>query len=104
RRAYLRLAAETGKARRRTGSMRCSKLIIAGFTAAAAITMAVPAFADYGAFALEEATGKYGMSWNEANQRQADDTAIKGCNANGCKIDFRLGPKKCGAIALTDEG
>jgi len=84
--------------------MRCSMLIVAGLAAAAGLATAVPAHAEYGAFALEQATGKHGMSWNEANQRQAEDVAIKACNAEGCKIVFRVGPKKCGAIAMTDEG
>ena len=84
--------------------MRCSMLIVAGFTAAAMAAIAVPAYAEYGAFALEQATGKVGYSWNEANPRQAEDVAIKACNASGCKIVFKVGPKKCGAIALTDEG
>jgi hypothetical protein len=65
---------------------------------------AAPAFAEYGAFARDEATGKYGFSWNEANQKQAEDAAIKSCNTTGCKVVFRTGPKQCGAIALTDDG
>ena len=65
---------------------------------------AAPAFAEYGAFARDEATGKYGFSWNEANQKQAEDAAIKSCNTTGCKVVFRAGPKLCGAIALTDDG
>lgn len=79
------------------------RLLPAAF-GAALLLAAGPAFADNGAFALEEASGKYGFSWNEANQRQADDAAIKGCNATGCKVVFRLGPKRCGAIALTEDG
>src|ERR1051325_28733 len=75
-----------------------------GFAVLLAIAAVTPAFAEYGAFALEESSGKYGFSWKEANQRQADDAAIKGCNATGCKIVFRVGPKHCGAIALTDDG
>jgi hypothetical protein len=84
--------------------MRRSKLIFAGFAALAAGILAAPALAEYGAFALEEATGKHGMSWNEANQRQADEAAIRSCNASGCKVVFRVGAKECGAIATTDEG
>jgi hypothetical protein len=68
------------------------------------VSAAAPALAEYGAFARDQATGKYGFSWNEPNQRQADDAAIKGCNTTGCKVEFRAGPKKCGAIALTDDG
>ena len=63
-----------------------------------------PALAGYGAFAHDEASGKYGFSWNEANQKQAEDAAIKSCNTTGCKAAFRFGPKRCGAIAQTDDG
>src|SRR5713101_6926506 len=84
-------------------SMRGRTIAAAGF--AALILMAArPALAGYGAFAHDEASGEYGFSWNEANQRQADDAAIKSCNTTSCKVVFRLGPKLCGAIALTDDG
>ena len=72
--------------------------------AALILLAAGPALAGNGAFALDEATGKYGFSWNEANQKQAEDAAIKSCNTTGCKVVFRVGPKLCGAIALTDDG
>ena len=68
------------------------------------LTNSMPAFAEYGAFARDEASGKYGLSWNEANQKQAEDAAVKGCNVTGCKVVFRTGPKECGAIATTDDG
>jgi hypothetical protein len=85
------------------GSMRARTITATGF--AAFILMAAnPALAGYGAFAHDEATGKYGFSWNEANQKQAEDAAIKSCNTTGCKVVFRAGPKLCGAIALTDDG
>jgi hypothetical protein len=48
--------------------------------------------------------GRRGFSWNEANQKQAEDVAIKNCNTTGCKVVFRVAPKQCGAIALTDDG
>lgn len=85
--------------------MRQAILNATGLAAALfVLATAAPAFAEYGAFALDEATGKYGVSWNEANQKQAEDAAIKGCNTTACKIVFKLGPKRCGAIALTDDG
>ena len=83
--------------------MRARTITAAGF-AVLILMAASPALAGYGAFARDEATGKYGFSWNEANQKQADDAAIKSCNTTGCKVVFRLGPKLCGAIALTDDG
>ena len=83
--------------------MRIRSITATGF-AVLILMAASPALAEYGAFAHDEATGKYGFSWNEANQRQAEDAAIKSCNTTGCKVVFRLGPKQCGAIALTDDG
>ena len=84
--------------------MRRITLGAIAISALAAVAATSPAAAEYGAFARDQATGKYGMSWNEANQRQADDAAIKGCNTTGCKVEFRVGSKKCGAIAVTDDG
>lgn len=85
--------------------MRRAMLIAAGFAAAVfMLANAAPAFAEYGAFARDDATGKYGFSWNEANAKQAEDAAIKNCNTTGCKVVFRVSPKQCGAIALTDDG
>jgi len=81
-----------------------TRVIAGGFAALVTVMAAAPALAGYGAFAYDEKTGKSGFSWNEANQKQADDAAIKGCNTTACKVVFRLGPKKCGAIALTDDG
>ena len=85
--------------------MRRAMLTAAGFAAAVFMLANVaPAFAEYGAFARDDATGKYGFSWNEANAKQAEDAAIKNCNTTGCKVVFRVSPKQCGAIALTDDG
>ena len=85
--------------------MRRAILNATGFAAALfVLANAAPAFAEYGAFARDDASGKYGLSWNEANQKQAEDAAIKGCNTSGCKVVFKVGPKQCGAIALTDDG
>ena len=80
------------------------QMIAAGVSALLFCLAAGPALAGYGAFARDEATGKYGFSWNEPNQKQAEDAAIKGCNTTGCKVVFRVGPKLCGAIATTDDG
>lgn len=85
--------------------MRRAILSATGFAAALfVLATTTPALAEYGAFARDEATGKYGLSWNEANQKQADDAAIKGCNTTGCKVVFRTTSKQCGAIATTDDG
>ncbi|HVH80930.1 MAG TPA: DUF4189 domain-containing protein [Stellaceae bacterium] len=62
------------------------------------------AHAEYGAFALDSGTGKYGDSWNERDQRAADQAALKGCGSSNCKVVFQVGPKHCGAIAMTENG
>jgi hypothetical protein len=85
--------------------MRRAILSTAAFAAAVfMLANAAPAFAEYGAFARDAATGKYGFSANEANQKQAEDAAIKSCNTTGCKVAFRFGAKKCAAVATTDDG
>src|SRR5207302_3958505 len=102
---YLRLAiARPATAEQRRGWQMRIGALSAGVTAALFVLGTAPALAGYGAFAHDEASGKYGFSWNEANQKQADDAAIKSCNTTACKVVFRLGPKLCGAIAMTDDG
>ena len=83
--------------------MHGGRLIAAGFSALL-ILSATPALAAYGAFAHDEATGRYGFSWNQETQHHADEVAIKGCNSPGCKVVFRTGPRECGAIALSANG
>jgi hypothetical protein len=58
----------------------------------------------FGAFGHDEATGKYGYSWNQGTQQLADEAALKGCASEQCKIVFRTGPKECGAIAMNADG
>src|SRR3954447_5028152 len=65
---------------------------------------ATPAKAAVGAFAYDEATGKYGASWNQATDKQAEAEALKGCASEKCKIVFRTRAGECGAIAATDNG
>lgn len=62
------------------------------------------ALAGYGAFALDDAAHKYGYSWNKDSAREADAAALKGCATDKCKVVFRVGPKQCGAIAMTTDG
>ena len=89
--------------------MRRSTMIAAGFAAgfaavAASLAAAAPAAAAFGAFAYDEATGKYGYSWNQKTEKLADEAALKGCAADGCKIVFRTKPRQCGAIATAEKG
>ena len=72
--------------------------------ALALVAGAAPAFAAFGAFAYDEATGKYGASWNQASEKQADEAALKGCASDKCKIVFRTKAGQCGAIATTENG
>lgn len=58
----------------------------------------------FGAFAHDESSGRYGYSWNERDQPNADYAALKGCGADACKVLFRTGPQECGAIAMSDDG
>jgi Domain of unknown function (DUF4189) len=62
------------------------------------------ALAQYGAIAWDESTGKYGASWKQSAQRRADEAAISECGASGCKVVSRIGPKMCGALALSEDG
>jgi hypothetical protein len=73
--------------------------------AAAAMVMlagAAPAFASFGAIAYDQATGRYGLSWNEASQDRANQLALKDCGGSEkCRV-IPVPPAKCGALATTD--
>jgi clan AA aspartic protease (TIGR02281 family) len=60
--------------------------------------------AKYGAFAHDEQSGRFGMSWNQDAASGAEEAALKGCASQTCKVVFRTGPNQCGAIALTEDG
>src|SRR5262245_19889544 len=64
----------------------------------------VPAFAAYGAIAWDRGTGKYGVSWNQPTPQRAEEVALSECGATSCKVVTKVGPKMCGALALTDDG
>lgn len=73
-------------------------------TAAAAILTlagAAPAFAGFGAIAYDQATGRYGFSWNEQTQDRASGLARKDCGSDKCRV-IPVPPAKCGALATTD--
>lgn len=84
--------------------MRRTTIIATCFAAALAAGAAGPAFAGYGALARDDASGKFGLSWDKATQQQADDNAMKDCAEKSCKIVFRTKPKQCGAIATAESG
>jgi len=64
----------------------------------------VPAFAAYGAIAWDRGTGKYGASWNQPTPQRAEEVALSECGATSCKVVTKIGPKMCGALALTEDG
>ncbi len=79
-------------------------LAAASLAALALVAGAAPAQAAFGAFAYDEATGKYGASWNEPDEKAAEEAALKGCASDKCKIVFRTKAGQCGAIAATENG
>ena len=84
--------------------MHRARMIAAGFCSILVMLAAAPAFAGYGAVAFDDSAGKYGFGWNEETQKRADDTALAGCNAGGCKVVFRVPPKRCAALATSEGG
>jgi uncharacterized protein DUF4189 len=84
--------------------MRRASIIGAGFAAVLASAAAMPAFAAFGAFALDEVAHKYGYSSNQPTQKSADQQAVKNCKSSNCKVVFPIGPRQCGALATTADG
>jgi hypothetical protein len=84
--------------------MRQPGILAAAMVLVAMSTITSAAHAEFGAFAYDQDSGKYGVSWNERDQKAADAAALKGCASDSCKIVFRTGPKQCGAIAMTEDG
>ena len=78
--------------------------VAAGIAALAIVADPGPAVAAFGAFAYDETTGKYGASWNQSSENSADESALKGCASDKCKIVFRVKGGECGAIAATETG
>ena len=78
-------------------------MIAAGLLALLVLGAAGPAHAGYGALARDDASGKFGLSWDKPTQKQADDSAMKDCVESSCKIIFRTKPRQCGAIAISEK-
>jgi Domain of unknown function (DUF4189) len=86
-------------------SMRLALLTAAAVLAFAAPALSVPPAAAYGAIAWDKATGRYGWSRNQATQQKADELAISGCGATGCKVVIRMtSAAPCGALATNEDG
>jgi hypothetical protein len=86
------------------GPMCRATRIAAAIAATIMLLAAAPAYAGYGAVALDEGTGKYGISWNEPTQARANELALKGCNSSKCKVVFPILPGQCGAVATGEKG
>ncbi|HEX5454638.1 MAG TPA: DUF4189 domain-containing protein [Stellaceae bacterium] len=78
--------------------MRLGLPLAAAFSALF-IAAATPAWAGYGALAHDNATGKFGLSWDKQTQKEADAAAVKDCGEGACTIVFRTRSHQCGAIA-----
>jgi Domain of unknown function (DUF4189) len=83
--------------------MRCRRLFAAGFVALLAGATAAPALAGYGAFAVDQGARKFGYSANQPDQKRADQLAVKNCDSVNCKVVFPVGPRRCGAIAISEK-
>jgi Domain of unknown function (DUF4189) len=80
--------------------MRKTGMLMTAMTIAL-LAGAAPAFAGFGAIAYDQATGRYGFSWNEATQDRANQLARKDCGSDKCQL-IPVPPAKCGALATTD--
>jgi len=84
--------------------MRRTGILGVGFAAVLVCAAAAPAFAASGAFAHDDTTGKTGYSWNEKNEKAAEEAAVKSCASDKCKVVFKTKSGECGAIATTENG
>jgi hypothetical protein len=82
--------------------MRRAMLFAAGF-AAFLMAASAPAFAEYGALARDGTSGKFGLTWGKATQKEADEAATKDCGGDACKIIFQTKARQCGAIATSEK-
>ena len=84
--------------------MHRRKLIAAGFSGVLLLASAAPAFAGFGAVALDEESGRVGASWDKGSQKQAQDSAMKDCGSPGCRVVFTVPPRHCAALATGEKG
>src|SRR5215469_13861998 len=81
--------------------MRMTGILVTAAVIATLAGAAAPAFAGFGAIAYDQATGRYGFSWNEQTQDRASGLARKDCGSDKCRV-IPVPPAKCGALATTD--
>jgi hypothetical protein len=85
--------------------MRRIALFVIGLVALiATLASSSPAFAQYGAIAFDEHTGRYGWFWNRETPRGAAEGALRECGTPGCAVRVDIGPGMCGALATTADG
>ena len=65
------------------------------------LTIAAPAFADFGAIAYDKDNCAFGRSWHYDNPQRAADVALHECAHPGCRVLLEVGPAQCGAVAVT---
>jgi hypothetical protein len=58
----------------------------------------------FGAIAFDQAARKFGYSWIEPTQDDANTKALRACNSSGCKIILTFGPGTCGAMVTGNDG
>jgi len=84
--------------------MRRVRLFAAATVVIGVIAAGGAAMAGYGAVAYDEQARKQGAAWDEDTQQRANETALKACGSEACKVRFPVPPKKCGALASPDAG
>jgi hypothetical protein len=72
--------------------------------AVAALFLAAPAFAGYGAVAYDQDARKQGFAWDAPSQERANEAAKRDCGSDACKVRFGVGPKMCAALATPASG
>ena len=57
-----------------------------------------------GAIAWDQATGRYGVSWNQPTEQRAAEIALSECGVSGCRVVMHFGSAMCAALATTPGG
>jgi len=81
-----------------------TKVIAVSSAAIFALLTAPAAVAGNGALACDKDCAKFGLSWDKPSQHEADDSAMKDCGDDSCKIIFSTTPRECGAMATAESG
>jgi hypothetical protein len=82
--------------------MRQISILVAAAALVGVLASSQSAFAQYGAIAYDENTGRYGVTWNHESPRGASEDALRRCGTPDCTIRLEIGPGMCGALATTE--